>query len=167
MKTIHKIGFGGGCHWCTEAVFQALIGVSSVKQGWIASDKENAEFSEAIIIEFDTTIIPLEILIEIHLLTHKSTSKHSMRKKYRSAIYTFNRLETVVVSGILKNLQSEFNKELITQVLPFLAFKPSREAITNYYSKNPNKPFCKTYISPKLSLLVNQFSEYTKNEYRL
>ena len=164
MKTIHKIGFGGGCHWCTEAVFQALIGVNSVKQGWIASTKENTEFSEAVIIEYNTTIIPLEVLIEIHLLTHKSTSKHSMRKKYRSAIYTFNEMENASINLILKKLQSNFKTKLITQVLPFKTFKPSREAITNYYTKNPEKPFCKTYINPKLKILINQFSEFTKTE---
>ncbi|MDP5231207.1 MAG: peptide-methionine (S)-S-oxide reductase, partial [Cellulophaga sp.] len=90
MTEIEEIGFGGGCHWCTEAVFQNLKGISNVSQGWIASDKNNTAFSEAVIVEFDSHKIDLKTLIQIHLQTHKSTSNHSMRKKYRSAVYTFS-----------------------------------------------------------------------------
>jgi peptide-methionine (S)-S-oxide reductase len=156
-----KIGFGGGCHWCTEAVFQSLIGVKNVQQGWIASDGDHSTFSEAIIIDYDAILIPLEVLIEIHLFTHKSTSQHSMREKYRSAIYVFNKEEELKIGGTLESLQPKFNQKLITQILPFSEFKPSREAITNYYYNNPQKPFCETFISPKLKLLLERFSNYT------
>ena len=84
-----KIAFGGGCHWCTEAVFQQLKGVIRVEQGFVASVNEYQSFSEAVIVHFNPSIIPLKILVEIHLYTHKSTSNHSMRSKYRSAIYYF------------------------------------------------------------------------------
>ena len=76
-----KIGFGGGCHWCTEAVFQSLIGVETVEQGYIASEDDMTSFSEAIIVHFNQEEITLKALIEIHLFTHKSTSNHSMRSK--------------------------------------------------------------------------------------
>ena len=87
-----KIGFGGGCHWCTEAVFQSLIGVEKVEQGFVASFNLHNELSEAVIVHFNHKRISLQTLIEIHLLTHSSTSDHAMRKKYRSAIYTFKRI---------------------------------------------------------------------------
>jgi peptide-methionine (S)-S-oxide reductase len=85
-----KIAFGGGCHWCTEAVFQTLIGVEKVEQGWISSIEKNNTFSEAVIVHFNIEKIDLKTLIEVHLLTHKSTSNHSMIKKYRSSIYYFS-----------------------------------------------------------------------------
>ena len=84
---MHKIGFGGGCHWCTEAVFQFLKGVTKVDQGWISSKEPNAYFSEAILLEYNPQLISLETLVSIHLHTHSSTANHSMRVKYRSAVY--------------------------------------------------------------------------------
>lgn len=161
MKNLNRIGFGGGCHWCTEAVFQSLVGVENVQQGWIASSGNNASFSEAVIVEYNATIIPIEVLIEIHLHTHNSTSDHSMRKKYRSAIYVFDENEESEVVDVLKTLQHKFNNQLVTQVLKFSEFKPSREEILNYYYKNPEKPFCETFINPKLKVLLESFRNYT------
>lgn len=157
-----KIGLGGGCHWCTEAVFQSLIGVSLVEQGWIASDNENTAFSEAVIVHYDSTKIPLEILIEIHLATHNSTINHSMREKYRSAIYYFSKEQQQKVTTILTELQKKMNDTIITKILPYCNFKASREEIQEYYYKNPEKPFCKNYINPKLKILLERFSKHTE-----
>ena len=105
MKELTQIAFGGGCHWCTEAVFQSLIGVSQVEQGFVASIDENSGFSEAVIVHFDAAKISLAVLIEIHLHTHKSTVNHSMRAKYRSAVYTFSEAQRHVVKSQLELLQ--------------------------------------------------------------
>lgn len=155
-----KIGFGGGCHWCTEAVFQSLRGVESVEQGWIASNGEQEAFSEAVVVHFDEKIIPLRILIEIHLHTHSSTSNHSMREKYRSAVYAFEVDQIHESNQIIKELQNGFDKKLITQVYPFVAFKMSPEMFRNYFKNNPSKPFCISHINPKLELLKVKFSSY-------
>ena len=160
MSAVQKIGFGGGCHWCTEAVFQSLIGVEQVEQGWIASEGEAFAFSEAVIVHYRPNEISLEVLIEIHLHTHKSTSAHSMREKYRSAIYFYSEEERELLASILKQLNNYFDDQLVTQILPFSSFKPSREAIKNYYYSNPNKPFCETFINPKLTLLTQRYSNY-------
>jgi len=161
---VKKIGFGGGCHWCTEAVFQSLLGVEKVEQGWIASAGEAFAFSEAVIVHYHPKEISLDLLVEIHLHTHKSTSEHSMREKYRSAVYFYTEEEQNRLSSILKGLNGDFDNQLITQILPFASFKPSREAIKNYYYSNPNKPFCETFINPKLKLLLKQFSEHVDGE---
>ncbi|GAL60988.1 peptide-methionine (S)-S-oxide reductase [Algibacter lectus] len=160
MNTYTKIALGGGCHWCTEAVFQALKGVAKVEQGYVASVEENTSFSEAVIIHFNEAVIGLSVLIEIHLHTHKSTSNHSMRDKYRSAIYYFSEVQKKKATDILNGFKNTFEEEIITEVLPFSEFKASREAIQNYYKKNPEKPFCKQFINPKLKLLVNKFSKH-------
>ena len=164
MKKLNKIALGGGCHWCTEAVFQSLLGVSKVEQGFVASTGDNNTFSEAIIVHFDTEDISLKTLIEIHLYTHKSTSNHSMRTKYRSGVYVFSEEQKLQAEQILNSFQNEFENKLITEVLPFDKFKGSREQIQNYYFSNPEKPFCETFINPKLKILLKQFSNYANQK---
>ncbi|MFB9057464.1 peptide-methionine (S)-S-oxide reductase [Mariniflexile ostreae] len=159
-----RIALGGGCHWCTEAVFQSLKGVEKVDQGYVASVGENQAFSEAVIVYFNTKVIALKTIIEIHLYTHKSTSNHSMRGKYRSAVYVFSEKQKQDAKLIIKTFQNDFDNLLITQVLDFAAFEASREAIQNYYYKNPKKPFCESFINPKLQLLLKQFLIHTDQD---
>lgn len=156
-----KIAFGGGCHWCTEAVFTTLLGVLKVEQGWIsASVEEASELSEAVIVYFDGSLIDIDTLIEIHLLTHNATSNHSFRKKYRSAIYIFNPSEENEIKKILASKASLFDKPIITKVYPFQRFKLNDEKYLNYYQKNRDKPFCETYIEPKLKMLLEKYARF-------
>jgi peptide-methionine (S)-S-oxide reductase len=157
---ISKIGLGGGCHWCTEAVFTSLNGVINVQQGYILSEGKAATYSEAIIVLFNPDIISLDVLIEIHLRTHKSTSNHSFREKYRSAVYIFNEIQATDVKQLLQKLQSKFPEELITQILGVKHFKESRKELLNYFYNNPDKPFCRKYIDPKLKLLLGYFGNH-------
>ena len=154
-----KIGLGGGCHWCTEAVFQAIAGISKVDQGFIRSDPPEDAWSEAVLVTFDPDALPLEALIEIHLRTHSSTSRHKMRGKYRSAIYVYDAGTGVKVGRILRQLQHGFDEPLVTSVLTLAKFRPSDERFQNYYASGPERPFCKTYIDPKLALLRRQYGE--------
>lgn len=159
-----EIALGGGCHWCTEAVFQSLIGVEKVNQGWVNSYDDTETFSEAVVVAFNSKVISLEALIEIHLHTHKSTVAHSFRGKYRSAIYTFSEIQLERSNLILQKFQVDFSEKIITKVYPFNSFKASREEIQDYYLKNPNKPFCEKYINPKLNLLLEKFTNSVNRE---
>ena len=157
-----KIGFGGGCHWCTEAVFQSLRGVMSVQQGFIRSRPPFETFSEAVIVSFDAQIISLSILTDIHLRTHSSQSAHSMRGKYRSAVYVYDAAQREAAETVLKALQEGFDAPLVTQVIDFVEFMPSEARFQNYYASGPERPFCKTYIDPKLDKLRKMFGEHYK-----
>jgi len=163
-NNLQKIGFGGGCHWCTEAVFQSLIGVTKVEQGFIASSDENDTFSEAVIVHFNSESISLKVLTEIHLHTHKSASNHSMRSKYRSAIYTFSIEQQKETETLLNKIKIEFEDKIITCILPFCNFKESDALFKNYYYKNPKKPFCETFINPKLSFLLKEYNAFINQE---
>jgi peptide-methionine (S)-S-oxide reductase len=161
----NKIGFGGGCHWCTEAVFSPLKGVEKVVQGWISStDADAGSFSEAVIVRYNPEQIPLHVLIEIHLHTHSSTANHSKRGKYRSAIYTFCDEAKRACEEILLQKQVLFEKPLITKVYPFKSFQKNREEYLNYYQKYQNGAFCQRYIVPKLRLLLKQYGDYCNLE---
>jgi len=131
-----------------------------VEQGFIASKAPYDSFSEAVIVHYDPSVIPLEILTEIHLRTHASTAQHSMRGKYRSAVYVQDANEINAVKDSLQKLSAEFSKPLVTLALELRIFKASDEQFQNYYKKGPERPFCETYIDPKLSLLRREFSEH-------
>lgn len=162
MTTV-SIGFGGGCHWCTEAVFAALRGVDNVSQGFISSETPHDTFSEAVVVEFDPDRIPLAALIEIHLRTHASTSNHKMRGKYRSAIYFTSLSQAEQARDHLAVLQGEFEEQLVTQVLPLVDFQSSDEKFKNYYEKYTDGPFCTRYIDPKLDWLTSEFGDFVKS----
>ena len=155
---MQKVAFGGGCHWCTEAIFQSLKGVEKVEQGWVSSTTTEAnEFSEAVIVHFDECFISLDTLIEIHLFTHNATSSHAFRKKYRSAVYTFSQSQQEEAQTILEEKQMLFEKPLVTKAYPFGEFRLNIEKYLNYYKSNPEKPFCKVRIEPKLKIVLEKF----------
>ena len=162
----NKIGFGGGCYWCTEAIFQALKGVRSVEQGWIAAQAPYDAFSEAVIVHFDADIT-LNQLVEIHLASHSSTSAHIMRNKYRSAVYYLNAGDQQAVEAIIDELTWKNRTHYITQVLPLVDFRLNKESYQNYYGQNSEKPFCKTYIDPKLSAIREQFGLQFRDDFEI
>lgn len=153
MKSVQSIGLGGGCHWCTEAVFQQLKGISNVRQGYIKSTAPNDTWSEAILLDYDVDSIDFTQLIEVHLETHASTIQHQRRQEYRSAIYYFNDIQRDKIDVVMSSLSRKRNKSYITQILSFEEFKESRESIRDYYRTRPDAPFCKRYIEPKLELV--------------
>ncbi|UYW00466.1 peptide-methionine (S)-S-oxide reductase [Flavobacterium agricola] len=160
----NKIGFGGGCHWCTEAVFQSLHGVEKVEQGWIDSEPPYNYPSEAMIVHYNETIL-LADLIAIHLLTHSSTKQHSMRGKYRSAVYYFNSDDEKRIATILEELKKQDLQNYITLNLKFVGFTQNKEMQLNYYLKNKKAPFCTAYISPKLTALRAKYGAKVKNDF--
>ncbi|GGY36830.1 peptide-methionine (S)-S-oxide reductase [Parvularcula lutaonensis] len=162
MQKLTTIGLGGGCHWCTEAVFQALRGVQEVEQGFIASLPPHDFASEAVRLRFDEAVLPLVVLLEIHLRTHASQSDHSMRRKYRSAVYATDDAMAKRCAGLLAELQAGFERPLVTKVLPLVRFELNEERFLNYRAKHPDAPFCSTHIDPKLAMLRAQFPAYTE-----
>jgi len=156
---MEKVGFGGGCHWCTEGIFQSLVGIHKVEQGWIASDEDNDIFSEGVVVHFDPMVINLRDLINIHLLTHSSTSNHVMRQKYRSAVYVFSAQQSGESTKIIKSAQNDFDQKIITEVLNFIDFKLNKENQLNYLYNRPENSFCEKYIHPKLTMLLEKFRD--------
>ncbi len=162
MEDLEKIGFGGSCHWCTEAVFQSVVGVEKVEQGWISPSDDLESFSEGVLVHFDPAVISVSTLVAIHLYSHSSTASHSMRWKYRSAVYVFEEGQVGEVKWALTAIEKELGGKVITQVLTFGAFTLNSAEFLDYYATDPNRPFCKTYIEPKLKVLVLRFGGQLK-----
>ncbi|MCQ8184736.1 peptide-methionine (S)-S-oxide reductase [Parvularcula maris] len=160
---INELGLGGGCHWCTEAVFQSLRGVSDVRQGFLWSDPPDDAPSEGVLLQVDREIIPLAALLEIHLRTHASGSDHSMREKYRSAVYVTNEEMAGEVTAVLGGVASSLGFEPVTKVLPLRGFQLNEKRFLNYRRSRPDAPFCRTYIDPKLALLRREYTEYIES----
>jgi len=155
---METVGFGGSCHWCTEAIFLSVKGVTDVKQGWISSLADATEFSEAILLRYNAEIISLKQLIEIHLHTHSCTSNHAMREKYRSAVYVTDEEQIGDVQKIISHLQPDFEQPIITRALKMNEFKLNKAEYLNYYYSDPSRGFCENIINPKLKLLLDKFS---------
>ncbi|MDP5100273.1 MAG: peptide-methionine (S)-S-oxide reductase, partial [Nonlabens sp.] len=113
MNKEHKLGLGGGCHWCTEAVMQVVPGIIQVDQGYIASVTPHERFSEAVLVTYNDAV-DLELLIDIHLETHASTVNHSRRNYYRSAIYCMDDAQIAAIRIVVSSLSRKRNKEYIT-----------------------------------------------------
>ncbi len=138
-------------------------GVHKVDQGFIASTVPHDAFSEGVIVHFDPQIIGLEELLEVHLHTHKSTSNHSFRTKYRSAMYWFEKEQESAFAKAIPTLQPQFPSPIITKVLPMITFTLNDASFLEYYKRNPDAPFCTRYIEPKLEKLQKQYTSLIKD----
>jgi peptide-methionine (S)-S-oxide reductase len=145
-------------------VFSVINGVEKVEQGWIKSTKPYDTYSEAVIVHYNPKMIALSTLLKIHLETHSSTANHSMRTKYRSAVYYFKEEDMHISQALLKQYSATDKKAYITQVLPFISFKKNREQFLQYFEKNKNAPFCRTYIHPKISLVKEKFPNHFRKQ---
>ena len=155
-----KVGLGGGCHWCTEAVFEALRGVGLVEQGFMRSAPPHDAMSEAVVVHFNPAAIGLADLIEIHLRTHACTSQHAMRARYRSAIYVDSPQQAREATAILDELQKVFSKPLVTEALDFAGFESSEPKFAHYFAKNNGNQFCERHIKPKLERLRADYARF-------
>ena len=120
-------GFGGGCHWCTEGVFQILRGVSEVFQGFLQSTAPDDAWAEGVVVRFDPGIISLDILIEVHLRTHSANSGYSPNTRYRSAVYIGDANQRHRTDTVITRLGQEVDTAARTKVLPLVGFRSSEQ----------------------------------------
>ena len=113
---------------------------------------------------FDPGTIPLNVLIDVHLRTHASTSNHKMRGKYRSAVYTLSDAQSDRVRAALAALQTGFEDPLVTQVQPLTEFRHSDPRFHRYFERHEGGPFCTRYIDPKRAYLRAHYADYSAAE---
>ena len=125
-------------------------------------------YSEAVVLEFDKSIIPAQVLLEIHLRTHSSTSQHKLRSKNRSAVYFFETNETdfefKTLQKFIERHQDQFKNPAISMVLRLVEFKLNESKYLDCYKKNRNNQFCKRYIDPKLAKVQSEFISFMSSK---
>jgi peptide methionine sulfoxide reductase msrA/msrB len=171
-----KITFGGGCFWCTEAIFQRLKGVVKVESGYSGGQINNPTYREvcsgatghAEVIEL--TYLPSEIsfedLVKIHLTTHNPTTPNQQGadkgSQYRSIIFYRNDEERELVMNIITELQSSFDDMIITELAMFEHFYKAEDNHQNYYNSNTESGYCHAVIDPKLKKFKTLYTEKLK-----
>ena len=165
MRNTKQITFGGGCFWCTEAIFRDTNGILDVKSGYSGGKFKNPTYkevcygksghAEVVQVTYNPEIITLEEIISIHFLTHDPTSlnKQGADKgtQYRSIILYQNEEEKLLVEKVLNELQEVFDKPIVTEIVPFVAFYEAEEVHQNYYAENADAMYCRVVITPKLA----------------
>jgi peptide-methionine (S)-S-oxide reductase len=175
MKTEIAI-FGGGCFWCTEAIFKELRGVVSVNPGYAGGTTPHPTYeevssgttghAEVIRIEFDPRSIPYRDLLDVFMHTHDPTTPNQQGNdigtQYRSTIFYVSDPQKEIVQQYIGELQGtdEFRgKKIITELIPFTDFTEAEPYHKDYYARNENQPYCQIVISPKLAKLRTKYRE--------
>ncbi len=174
-KENKTITFGGGCFWCTEAVFRDTKGVLDVKSGFSGGHIKNPPYrevclgktghAEVIQVIYDPNIIHLVDLLTIHLLTHDPTSVNSqgadVGTQYRSIIFYNNNEEKDIAEQVIAASQEIFDHKIVTELKPFEVFYSAEDVHQNYYSENADAFYCQAVIAPKLSKFRKTLSKYS------
>ena len=162
--------FGGGCFWCTEAVFERVNGVKSAISGYAGGAKENPTYrevcsettghAEVIQVQYDPKQVSYETLLEIFFDTHDPTTMNrqgaDQGTQYRSIILYHDDAQKQAAEKVKKAAASQHKDPITTQVVPLKKFYPAEEYHQDYFAKNPNAPYCAYIIRPKLQKFLKK-----------
>ncbi len=169
---LETIVFGGGCFWCTEAVFLMFPGVFSVNSGYAGGAKENPTYhevssgstghAEVVKIEFGPKEISLKELLEIFFAAHDPTTPNrqgaDFGSQYRSIILCTNEKQKKEAEKYIKAAQKEFQHPIVTEVDNLDKFYPAEGYHMHYYENNRNQPYCRLVIGPKIEKIKKKFN---------
>ncbi|MFC6053431.1 peptide-methionine (S)-S-oxide reductase [Acinetobacter sp. Ac_877] len=166
---------GGGCFWCTEAVFLQLKGVTHITSGYAGGHTTHPSYddicrgdtnhAEVILIDFDETQISYEQLLNVFFAIHDPTTLNrqgnDIGTQYRSVIYYFNDEQKQQAESLIEQLEQD-DLAIVTEVSLAPQFFPAEEYHQNYFAKNPTQGYCNFSIPPKLLKLRSKFTELLK-----
>lgn len=174
--------FGGGCFWCTEAIFQRLKGVEGVVSGYaggIAANPTyedvcsgNTGYAEVVQITFDPVIMLYSTLLEVFFATHDPTTLNrqgnDVGTQYRSVIFYHNKAQKKAAEEIYTALEKsgKYKDSIVTKIEKYTNFYPAENYHNNYYEKNKSAQYCMFVIDPKVKKLLKDFKKEVKEEYQ-
>ncbi|HUH74753.1 MAG TPA: peptide-methionine (S)-S-oxide reductase MsrA [Chitinophagales bacterium] len=172
------ITLGGGCFWCTEALFQRLEGVDTVVSGYMGGRVKNPTYNqvssgqtghaEVIQVYYNPDKIALSEIFEVFFTTHDPTTLNrqgaDIGTQYRSVIYYENENQKASAQQIIKDIDKAdvFPNKVVTEVSPISTFYPAEDYHQNYYNLNGNQPYCSIVIAPKIKKLEKLFKDKLK-----
>lgn len=175
---MEKATFGGGCFWCTEAVFQRLKGVEKVESGYAGGGVKNPSYqqvtsgttghAEVVQISYRPEEISFEELLEVFWKTHDPTTLNrqgaDVGTQYRSVVFYHNEEQKALTEKYKRALQEAgvWDAPIVTQIEPLEEFYPAENYHQNYYNQHQNVPYCSYVIQPKVNKLQEVFADKLK-----
>ncbi len=169
---------GGGCFWCTEAVFDAVEGVEDVVSGYSGGHTSNPTYqqvcgettghAEVVQIKFDSGEISYREILQIFFGTHDPTTLNrqgnDVGSSYRSAVFYHTPEQKATAEEVIKEITDEdvFGKPIVTEVTAFTNFYPAEDYHQNYFANNPNQPYCSAVVAPKVGKFRQKFAHRLK-----
>ena len=173
------ITLGAGCFWCVEAVFQDLKGVKSAVSGYSGGRISNPTYrevcsgltghAEVIQLDFDTSIITVDEVLEVFWQTHDPTTLNRQGAdagtQYRSAVFYHNEYQRERAEYFKKRLNEEqaFGSPIVTEITSFGTFYPADDYHQEYYNNNGSEPYCRMVIKPKVDKVKKIFGDKLKS----
>lgn len=173
-----SIVFGGGCFWCTEAVFKSLKGVESVMPGYAGGSVPTPTYeqvcsgttghAEVIKIDYDPSQVKLRDLFTVFFATHDPTTPNrqgnDVGTQYRSIILYTNDTQKTEAEKFIKEIDtSATGNPVVTEIVPLEVFYPAEDYHRDYFARNPDRAYCQVVINPKLEKVQKQFAELLKS----
>jgi len=179
MKNRFEVAtFGGGCFWCTEAIYERVNGVQKVESGYSGGDVVNPDYkmvcsgttghAEVVQITFDPEKVSFLELLEIFFKTHDPTTLNrqgaDVGTQYRSIVLYHNEEQKQITQQVIRQLDSGhiWSDPIVTQVEPFKVFYLAENYHQEYYENNPNQGYCRLVITPKVEKFEKIFKEKLK-----
>jgi methionine-S-sulfoxide reductase len=176
---IESITLGGGCFWCIEAVYKRVKGVENVESGYAGGDTKNPSYeniiyentghAEVVKVTFDNEIISLneilDIFFEVHNPTTLNRQDYDIGPQYRSIILYSTDIQKEAAISKINELteQKKYKDPIVTEIKELGEFYKAEDVHQNFYENNKSKnPYCKIIIDPKISKLLNKFSDKVK-----
>jgi peptide-methionine (S)-S-oxide reductase len=156
--------FGGGCFWCTEAIYELLPGVKKVTSGYAGGAKENPTYkevstgvtghAEVIQVEYDPQVISYEKLLETFWEAHDPTTLNrqgaDVGPQYRSIILFHSPAQKAAAEASKRKAQAQFTRPIVTQIVPLTRFYSAEGYHQDYFRNNPQQGYCQAVIAPKV-----------------
>jgi peptide-methionine (S)-S-oxide reductase len=173
-KNIQVATLGGGCFWCTEALFQHVKGVEKVVSGYSGGNAPGKPtyreicsgltgHAEVIQITFDANLVSYKNILVIFMTTHDPTTLNRQGAdrgtQYRSVIYHHNEIQEKIADEVLVQVQQFYKNKIVTEISPLDIFYDATEEHQDFYKKNNGQGYCTYVIEPKLARLRDLHSD--------